>query len=247
MSKTPLAELTEFDPRVFLPNDIAEKEVAAVVLMLAHIFNDFKTYLWMYELIKTEAPKGRFKRTPEWGECHGKVIHIQRVVFSMIHEVLMLIDAEKKTIESSRFNELISKCSVETRKHWNGLVAVGLNRSNEDVRGSKKFLSALERIRSNTTYHYDQPKDLRNGFKAAFEPIHEIRGLPCSSLGSRMETSRFYFADAAAQELVLSILKPLGQNAGDHLMNLVKNINLSFRKIVEAYIKERTEELEISE
>lgn len=230
----PLAQLSEFRTEDYLTND--DSELAAFVLMAALAFNDLKDLAQFegYVIEKAPVDPDPKAKTPERGEYGGRRIYALRMLAGLINEVLQLIKEHKVLIASDGFQSCFKRMPDFARESWEALVDAALDsRRTKQVKDLQRALAA---IRANLAFHYYQPRALLDGMKAFSEGPDGPSAY--ASLGRNGESSRFYFADAAAQA---SMNKTLGVR-GIQLEDLVEyagHIMDALRLLVEAYLVER--------
>lgn len=185
-----LAPLTHVPPGVLIDPKTNDK-LDGFVLALALAFNDLKLFgMVHYQLHQSPQAKAI---SPESGEHSGITCQVFRYVAAALHEVLKLIEKHQPLFTDPRFVQALGMLK-RARPDWDLLVAAVHD---------KPLRSALERIRSNGTFHYYNTRDIvaqyrRHFFEAERVPENEAAYL---SAGENTEQTRFYFADAAAWTL----------------------------------------------
>jgi len=185
-----LVDLESFDPRAFLAADKPTQACCDFVLALALVFNDIKGVLLGDSLLLGETPKDRVTPTTELGAFAGSHLQAFRILLGVVHELLYLVKAEKTTRESPCFKGVVRNLPKATRTAWEKLVQA----SEADV-SSDEDVRFLVIARNTVAYHYGT-KAIGRGFRRAFGSLSER---PFLSRGSSISTTRFYFADRAAQ------------------------------------------------
>ena len=189
-----LADLHSFDPNVFWDSNAQVQRVCDLVLSMALIYNDFKDLWWAAYRLKRATPdfQNNFHETPAWGHVSGMDHHLHRRQVSILVEFRTLLDANRRTIESKFFQDILKKLQKHPQVEW------------EQLRNPDSDLwRNLENIRDKISFHYystdrEGRKVLQDGFRAAFENTGRK---PLLSYGEDMLHTRFYFADAAAVEM----------------------------------------------
>ncbi len=191
-----LGPLTTFDPALFVGDDKCPQEVCNFVLALAVAYNDLRDLtLTRRLLIDMEPPQ---EDTPTYGNWSGLGIAWLRVSWGQLNELLVLLEENKKAIEHTAFQALHKRIDKKARNAWESLLEVAHNR--RAVGGIGK---ALLLARNKISFHYDAKK-IGIGYKARF--VEETTaGPPYESSASSMESTRFYFADAAAYQVLQTI------------------------------------------
>lgn len=102
----------------------------------------------------------------------------------------------------------------------------------------------LLRIRNSAAFHYDS-KSLRNGFKKQFlldatEKPSEANRVPQCSVGPDMDGTRFYYADAAAQQVMFAAGILFGAPETDRaVVELAGDVNDVVAPLIAAFIQGR--------
>jgi hypothetical protein len=207
-----LAKLETFDPNAFLSDDKEEQKVCNFVLALCVAYNDLKDLLWA-RVHLTDAHtdtdvEGKDRITPYNGQYAGFRIHIEKLLFSFINELLCLIREQKQVLEDA-----------------------ALNKDTDD-----DFLKKHVRLR-NITYHYKDYKTYKIGFEKFFfdENKSKIKD-PFISRGANMAGTRFYFADAAVQGYITSNIEGNEKEFADKTAAYLTTINKILYEICTKFI-----------
>jgi hypothetical protein len=185
-----LAKVETFDPNAFTSEHKSVQACGDFVLALALAFNDLKDLLLVDSLLLGEVPQDRHTPSPELGAFGGSHLHFLRVLFGVLRELLYLVKREKVTYESSCFQSVIRNLPKQRREAWQKLVDASEADTSSDA--DVRFLVIA---RNTVAYHYDR-KGMGQGYRRAFTSSPEP---PFLSRGSSISTTRFYFADRAAQ------------------------------------------------
>ena len=215
------------------PNSLIKKDekndLDDFFLTLALIYNDMKG-LTSFQVILNEhfeAPSSKID--PHNGEFGGLNIHIIRLFSGLVEEFLNFL-YKNPTIESRDFLNLLNKI-------WENLI---------DIAHMKKVQNnptnyALMMIRGNITYHYrDAGKNLRRGFINRFHNKKRDKSLKNDaayySLENSLESTRFYYADAAAEEYMVSISDGWPEYMND-INAMVETMNHALYWLMKIYLK----------
>lgn len=98
-------------------------------------------------------------------------------------------------LQAPRFPTLLEQLSREGRLAWQTVLDVAADRHTAERAGKVLLL-----IRHKIAFHYDA-EQIGLGFRRAFID-HQTNGPPMLSRGSSLVETRFYFADAAAQNYI---------------------------------------------
>jgi hypothetical protein len=230
-----LVPLTKFPKNIFLKNrDEDESKFRAFILSIAHVYNNFKDLTWWhYQLGKGKPVSDEIN--PYYGQYNGMRVQTKRLSLALLCEVLSLIKNNQSVINSWRFKEILKHLEKPIHNTWTLLEETALNQST-----TNNLSKALQRIRSDGTYHYYQTKGLQVSYSSYFTSDKgEATEFAYASLGQSLESTRFYFADAAAQTQLDEVLKKHSITEIE-LDDLYNQLSLSFRYIVEAFLQNPT-------
>jgi hypothetical protein len=228
-----LASLETFDSRAFAPDDTYSQQVCDVVLSLALVFNDLKDVLVAHDLLATAAPKERAAISPEVGEYNGLVLHLVRLHIGIVHELTEMLAANRAAIEDKTFQRVVTRLSSSGRNAWRAVIeAVDAKGPSKDPLG--KFLYFA---RNKISFHYDR-KEISRGYTRAF--LGKSDRVPYISRGDTLATSRFYFADAAAEEYMRTVGDPIGDDEfAVSIVKLIKHVTFAIHEIVVNFVNGR--------
>lgn len=228
-----LAPVQTFAPEAFLPGPDAPANVCAFVLSLSVIYNDFKDLALADHLLRSNPPAVTEGIDAERGQYCGLQGHILRLLGGLVHELLRLTADNEYVLSDPAFTKALARCPRPSREAWDAVAAAALAHA-----GSDPLLKALLLLRNKISFHYD-PKEIANGYRAAFSSPARY-GRPCISRGITLQSSRHYFADAAAQAYFFA---KTGGAAPDSLLRwdspMVVAVNRALAEIVEAFIASR--------
>lgn len=239
-----LNQIESFDPEIFKGRDKKEQDLCNLILTVSMIWNDIKNVMLYYEFVDTYLTKYKKEKGDKLehndrfqGEIYGILIHIHRMLISIIHEFFALLRNNQKTLRSSEFNAIRSKLKRKNSKALEELINFGIsNRSSKTELGI-----ALHRVRNQISNHYD-PKQIFKGYNIKF---FESDNLPYFSRGIKMSQQRFYFADAACQEFFVSWHKKMSTDDFFKFINdIIGAINHSISNLVIAFIDAKTSQKE---
>lgn len=185
-----LADLERFDPKAFTARHKSERECANFVLALALAFNDLKDLLSWLSRLNEEAPEHQISK--ERGAFGGAHTHLLRLLIGTLHEIMYLIEKNPAIVDGEVLGAVVKKLSKRKRASWLLLVDSARASSGPNRGKDAKF---LVNIRNAVAFHYG-PKALGNGYEQAFFGRKDD---PFISRGESIRSTRFYFADRAAQ------------------------------------------------
>lgn len=228
-----LAPLETFSVRAFAPDEAFPASVCGFVLALAVIYDDLKDIAQADHLLASEVPASQNAYTRERGQVAGIQAHIRRHLSATIYELLRLVEANLVILSEPAFVVTVRNLPNEIRAEWESITAVAENR---DAKGS--LAEALRFVRDKVGFHYDR-KELLRGYEAHFS---EDPTRPAFiSRGESLQSSRFYFADAAAQAY---FRVQLAAHDPSHYFSwgspLIRAVNRALHEIVIAFIQRRS-------
>lgn len=229
-----LARLETFDPAVFEGDDQSPQEVCSFILALAVIFNDCKDAIYAQILLQESAPGSPAGHCREWGAYGGIDLHLFRYQVALIHELFKLIAKNEDVVKGECVTQLVSQLRANARDAWNRLVDVALGATPSDPLGRCLLL-----VRNKLSSHYD-PKEIYRGYSQHFFGEDREDDRAFISRGSNMNTSRFYFADAAALGYLKEI--PGGESWDDlrpHVRGVLGLLNSALMGVVEGFVQRR--------
>ena len=212
-------------------------QVGHLFLGLALAFNDLKgLVLFERHLLALGRPGGA-----DWGENAGQwrgiAVQIYRWIAGVLHEVMVLIEKHKMVLRSAEVKALVALLSPARSTKWTEFTDAALK-----TNGTVHIL--LLRIRNSTAFHYDA-KSLRNGFKKQFlqdakDQPTEANRAPQFSAGSDMDGTRFYYADAAAQQAMSAVGLLFGAPETDRaVIELAADFNDAVAPLLITFIRQR--------
>lgn len=228
-----LAQLMTFDPAAFSGDDEVPQSVCNVVLALAVAYNDLRDVAFGFTLLDEVRPKGDPRPTQEFGQFGGVQTALQKAEAGIIHETLNLIDRESAAIDHPFFRRVVSSCSSGARTAWSSLVAAASGRPD-----AQPLSRALMMMRNKVAFHYDA-KEIGRSFKMCF-PGQEGAPEPYVSIGDRMRSTRFYFADRSVEWYLGHLTTPDGEQLVPKAGGLYfEQINLALYEIVTKFVSAR--------
>jgi hypothetical protein len=195
-----LAQLETFDPIAFQADETVSQDLCNFILALALIFNDCKNLIYAYLVTAELLPEGKFVRNRLWGTFSGVQFHVFRDIIALLHELFNLIHKNEYLLQGPFFKSVIHQIDKPAKKAWNTVVSVALGDMPTDALGKTLLL-----VRNKISFHYDG-KAIFVGYKHHFLKSNQLTERAFISRGNSMQESRFYFADAAAQGYLRSIV-----------------------------------------
>jgi hypothetical protein len=228
-----LARLETFSTDAFTPDAAFPASVCGFVLALAVIYDDLKDIAQADHLLASEAPASPDEYTRERGQLAGIQAHIRRHLAATIYELLRLVEGNLGILSEPAFAVTARNLPKDIRAEWESIAAVAENR---EAKGS--LAEALHFVRDKVGFHYDR-KELLRGYQIHFS---EDPARPAFiSRGDSLQSSRFYFADAAAQayfRVQLAVHDPSEYFSWGS--PLVRAVNRALHELVIAFIQRRS-------
>lgn len=232
-----LSEKFDVDPRALVQHD--SDQLGKVFLAFALAFNDMKgMVLFEQYLIAMGRPA-----TTDWsahaGQWRGAMSQMHRWLAGVLHEVIVVIQKNESLVKGAEFERLVGMLSSKSRAEWVALRDAALNTSGDTAQ-------LLNRIRNNASFHYG-PKDLGEGFKKQFVIDANATPGPANQTaqycyGPDMDGTRFFYADAAAQQRMMMLGLQFGAPETDHELVLqADRVNTALVPLIRAFIFSRTQ------
>ena len=229
-----LADLRSFDAGVFAQTSSAPRHVREFILALAAVHNDISDYLLALELLKGVSPKPPLLRTPRLGQSNAASLHAVRALLGVLRELLALIQNNNRTTTDPTFANVLAAAPPQVRRAWQTISDV----AEEKTSASGKLANFLVRCRNNVAFHYG-PKVIAAGYMKRF--VDNQREPPLISPGQDLDSTRFYFVDAAIEAELLQ-----GESI-EHFASLLigeasvtSDVLLAIFHIVTGFIKSRS-------
>lgn len=148
-----LAQLDSVNPPNLRSSNGQEREIDALMLGLALIFNDLKDFLWFFGRLGPGARN--YPQTSvhaERGQIGGMSLRIMRSIASTLHELLKLLEQKKHVIRFERFGAITELLKPDARRQWENLSELARAKGGPE----KDSIGALlKNIRDKTGGHYD--------------------------------------------------------------------------------------------
>lgn len=212
-------------------------------LTLSLIFNDLKGLVLLDKLVReTYRFPNQTEVSAHAGEFSGVRLQIYRLTVGLVREFLGFLEANKSVLKTLEFQLLKKGIPVGPRQQWEEIEAVALNK--DLLPGTSEFFDTLYRIRDKIAFHYQSEKILRGSFKKFFkEKKIEQSRVAYYSIGHTMSSTRFYYADAAAQEYISSKLAGIETNQfaehQERLYEFIDRMNIAVFHLLDQYLKRR--------
>jgi len=229
-----LEALETFDPAAFEGDEKVPQKLCNLVLALAVIYNDCKNIIYAAHLHKESKPTGTHELNSVWGAWSGINWHLFRLMISAVHELFGLIKDNEDVLTHEFIVKVVKQLPPSSRKSWESLTTAARGATAKD-----EFGHMLLRIRNQIVFHYD-PKGIIAGYKREFLSSIRTQDRAYISRGLSMDTSRFYFADAAVQGYFQEIVGTgeIGQLSAK-ILTVVDLLNSALLNLVDRFIQQR--------
>jgi hypothetical protein len=226
-----LAPLRSFPKEVFRPDRPADD----FVLVLSVAFNDLKGMMWIIEQLNNCRPP-QFKAEPYTGQWQGMQVQAKRFIVGIINELLVATEAaeDKGILKDALFTKAVSNSGKASEQAWQDLVSVARKEP-----ATTEVRRALDTARNRAAFHYDRSR-LRDSYKKYFltGPQTEYTAAAFASLGKTLESTRFFYADAAVNEALA-----FSDETFAVINRHIRGMNQSLRNVVEQYLLLREAEV----
>lgn len=217
-------------------------EVGKLLLALALAYNDLKGAFYLNaQLSQYRESHGLSHLSPaQSGQYGGMGDQVIRLIAGILHETLVVIYDRKKVLRDPEVKAIVGDLPADSRASWEAVVRIALSKDTADDRKNPIFRTMLM-LRNRLAFHYCT-KSLGSGYQAFFDvsaaDINRTRAV--FSSGQDMESTRFYFADAAALGAVEEAVGTSRDEAHERVAKLARYVNGGLRGIVLAFITKRS-------
>ncbi len=228
-----ISSLETFDAQAFLANEQVSQDVCNFVLTLACIYNDYKDTILALDYLSKVQPPFPVEETATWGEYNGIKFHVIRSQIALVHELLKLIENNKKALEDTFYQSVVNQLDKRGRQSWRTLVA-----ASQGMKDSNKTAKILLMIRNKISFHYD-PKEIFKGYKKLFldQPIRKRTYI---SRGNTLKEERYYFAEAGAQRYFYTFYEDIGEEKFiKQMQNVINSVAPALSQIIKHFIQKR--------
>lgn len=210
----------------------ADEREAGFIIALATVYNDIKDFFWMFQALLEGQPTNPDEISPTNGQFNGQMNFLIRNLIGVFLEFLVLIEENADVLERESLKFAESRITGNAISYWQELKRLALR---QELEASETAVyNSIKVIRNSVSYHYFGIKNYLGGFKN----YCDARGADSriyASIGDRMETTRFYFADAATQYRLRQILHDR-QVSDSQVMEFIKKMNAALRFFLESYL-----------
>lgn len=233
-----LAPLEAFRPADVVSR-VGKDDLSAFMLALAAAFNDMKgLFLWR-RMIGPLRPKNPHSVSARAGQFSGIDLQVTRLLLANLLEILRLVQEFAEVASGDDVRKLLLSAPVSVRREWDSILRLSAG----DTWGrDQKFARVLTQIRNNAVYHYYQPKALLAGYRTHFfgRASSLTNRAAYASMGSNMEQTRFYYADAAIQALLATSVDSMGREQFQRRLTRTGSaVNQCIAHLVSTYLRQQ--------
>lgn len=227
-----LVPLEHISAGVFEPEDTVPANVCNLVLSLALAYNDLRDVMLAHLLLNEVRPLDEHNISPARGNFGGMRTSVLRIQAGVIHELIDLVRRSKDAATHTAFLALVKKLTPRGRAAWSSLTNVAFDQPKSDPLGK-----ALLLLRNKVSFHYD-PTEIKSALKSYLDKAPDKRLF--MSRGEAMRYSRFYFADAAAQQYLLDkATEPVVDEFLRAEGKLLEDVNKALYEIITRFVEFR--------
>jgi hypothetical protein len=225
-----------------------QDDVQNFFLTLSVIFNDLKGLIIFQRSIEENY------RLPDpdevsahAGECAGIIVQVHKLIVATVNEFFLFLKENESVLDKTEFALILQDLPVKMRSAWNDMVDVALGQNPN----ATDFAKVLVQIRNNTAFHYYRAgKNLRAAYITRFSNNTDLERNKYAyySIGDTMESTRFYYADAALEQYLFTTAnkmigighdKEIVFNAkyNKFIAGTVETMNFAIRTLLKIYIR----------
>lgn len=186
-------------------------------LMLAIIYNDLKDLMHLHSDYTNSHERPVETGTPSGyvGDYNGTITYLQKSMAGFLNEFFEFVKKHENLYRQPQFMALVRKLDPTVQGEWNSIKEAALKPI--DKQDPQSLGYRLYRIRNELAHHYFSAiKSLRSSFRRFFsDESNPFAEFAYYSFGTSMETSRFFYADAASQTYLMEVANQ-NQNVNIH-------------------------------
>ncbi|MDB5038838.1 MAG: hypothetical protein JWQ35_2366 [Bacteriovoracaceae bacterium] len=235
----PLGPLGGYDPKKLFDKTEFSK-LDGFVVSLALIFNDMKTFILLWEVLRenSPAPAKDKKGSKHHGQFFGFNQHLFRLQASAFKELTELIAKHRDLFKSSIWERTLKKLNAKDLARWENLVSLSIGKEGSD-KWAKELGIFLTKIRTHGGFHYHYIKPIKSAWQRFFKDSAPHSEYAYVCYGKNYEESRFFFADAVFQEIAVELKKDLSKNFDLEFGQYLRDLHFSIRAVVAKYMNRR--------
>ena len=205
-----LAPLEALDPEKIVAKGGSDR-FQMFMLTLALVWNDFKGLVMVADAFKAyKPPKGEVSASA--GQWNGLDMQIHRLKVGLMWELMEFLAKFRVEASDPRVFAMLKQTEPQATKDWRDLIRIA---TRSPIEAERTFTNVLKTIRNNSAFHYYDPRKLVAGYRRHFFGGNTGPGYESAfrSFDGTVPKTRFYFADAAIESLLLEMQ---GEGEGDH-------------------------------
>ena len=219
-----IGSLEEISPTKIIDEE-KDDQLANFFLILSMVFNDLKSFLFFEKLLEESYEQPDLENaTVHLGEYAGLKVHVQKNLIGITSEFLLMLRKNSDLLNIPRLQLLVRELK------WDELI--------DSAKNPNSLYGNIYQIRSTITMHYDhQRKALRKGFMRSFfgegKDIKQHKNA-YYRIGDKMENTRFFYADAAVEDYIKSVLNM--EDMGK-VTKVIEDMTHTIYSLLKEYIK----------
>lgn len=190
-----LGPLEEFAPEAFLDDIEYPASLCRLILTLAVVHNDMNDLDLGLTLLQTQKPLPPVVQSRQWAIFNSIGLHVAKRRVALVHELLVLVRNNEQVFALPAFAKLHRALSKNHKDAWQEVVDAAAGQARDTKLG--KFLAVC---RDKVANHYDA-KVLHKAYQTRFPK--DSKSKPLLSRGNSMFGTKFFFADAAVEDVLL--------------------------------------------
>lgn len=225
-------KLKKIDPRKLINEK--NRPIENFFLILALIFNDLKGLVFYRKLLDSSyRVYSEDEISVHSGEYAGLIIQNNKLIISLVCEFIEFIDKNRSNYSEVGFQVVLKNIDPRVKKMWLDLISLD--------KSENSLFSKISRIRSNVAFHYDHSStQMRDGFIKSFygdgSKYEKHKHAYYYSDEGKMETTRFFYADAAAEEYIKSLL---AEDDMKEVSGMITEINFVIQNLLREYYRNK--------
>jgi hypothetical protein len=166
-----------------------------------------------------------------------------RYAAGVLNELLKLVKEKKKVVDDREFQHIAMGLTEPAATAWRAV----LGTASRQTPVQREFMTTLAYVRNNASFHYTALAEVAKAWRKVFQ-LDEKTAANSSAvycLGNTMASTRFHFADATFQAILMRGAPGQEERAsgGDrvdsNVVALAVHVNEALRQLIERFLHER--------
>jgi hypothetical protein len=229
---TSLAPMQDFDPALL---GGGPRSVDSFIVLLAVVYNDLRELMWTVDRLEKATP-AVISVSVETGDWQGTQVWSKRYITGVLNELLVAVELahKAKILDSPDFVRVLKGLTADERQAWDNIADAALQRKGR----ASQLRQFFGLVRNRAAFHYDRGR-LWSGYEQHFRGLSpsEYNRRAYFSVGETLGATRFYFADAAAQQALEMF--DADQDLWPMANVVVKSVNVALRGVVAEHLRRR--------